>query len=594
MVLSSGARLGPYEVVEPLGRGGMGEVYRARDTRLGRDVAIKVLPARTASFPDALARFEFEARAVAALNHPNILALHDVGTADGVSYAVLELLEGETLRDRLRDGPLPPRKALDLAAQLARGLAAAHAQGIVHRDLKPENVFLTGDGRVKILDFGIAVHEASSQAASVAETRYATETGTLVGTVGYMAPEQVRGEPASPRSDVFSFGLVIHEAVRGSNPFERETLPETMAAILRDQAESLALVPGLPPIAARILDRCLEKRPEDRPESMRDLAFLLDTLAVSPASEASRPDQPYRGTRRIAVRILAGACALLALLTAATWAYVRAGVNRAQADLVSADRARVESSVLRAQQDRLERLRQSARLVASIPQLKALFATRDAPTIRDFLQVYQRNPGTPLWMALWTDGYLLARTDEGAATVPDVGQEWLKALRAAGDAGVITVNGRSYHAAVANAEAGGSIFGSVIAAAPVDSAFAQVLREVTQAEAILLDAQGMAGTSLRSGQVPWDTLDAFRSAAGSAGSREVTVGAARFTAREVSLAEAPPVVAVILAPHDAARGSSRGIQSGVLTVGLAGIALTLLAGLLTIRRLDRRNPGAAR
>src|SRR5262245_60519703 len=214
MDLTVGDRLGPYEILSPLGAGGMGEVYRARDGRLGRDVAIKVLPAGVAGDPDRLQRFEQEARAAAALNHPNILAVHDIGQHDGVAYIVSELLEGETLRDRLTSGALPVRKAVDCAVQIAHGLAAAHERGIVHRDLKPENVFLTADSRVKILDFGLAKltqTEVSGVGASVLPTTPAhTLPGVVLGTVGYMAPEQVRGQQADHRSDIFAFGTVLY------------------------------------------------------------------------------------------------------------------------------------------------------------------------------------------------------------------------------------------------------------------------------------------------------------------------------------------------------------------------------------------------
>src|SRR5438876_4193150 len=203
MSLMPGARLGPYEILAAIGAGGMGEVYRARDTKLDRDVAIKVLPQSIATDPDALARFESEAKSVAALSHPNILAIHDFGNQDGVSYAVMELLEGGTLREMLDAGPLSRRRTMDYALQLARGLAAAHDKGLVHRDLKPENVFVTRDGHVKILDFGLAKRVAPSAASSAR-----TVSGAIVGTAGYMSPEQVRGDAVDHRSDVFSFGAI--------------------------------------------------------------------------------------------------------------------------------------------------------------------------------------------------------------------------------------------------------------------------------------------------------------------------------------------------------------------------------------------------
>src|SRR5579872_885731 len=213
MALTFGTRLGPYQIESPIGAGGMGEVYRARDVRLGRDVAIKILPSSFGTDPERLQRFAQESRAAAALNHPSILSIYDIGEERGSPYVVSELLEGETLRDRLRNGPLPFRKAIDLAQQIARGLAAAHEKGIVHRDLKPENLFLTTDGRAKILDFGLAkfTHSESDRSGDAPTMQVATEAGTLLGTVGYMAPEQVRGKPADPRSDIFALGAILYE-----------------------------------------------------------------------------------------------------------------------------------------------------------------------------------------------------------------------------------------------------------------------------------------------------------------------------------------------------------------------------------------------
>src|SRR5690242_5169314 len=235
--LSSGERLGPYTIVAPLGTGGMGEVYRAHDDRLHRDVAIKVIPPAVAGNPEALARFERESHAVAALSHPNILTIFDVGQSNGHPYAVMELLQGETLRTRLANGPLPVRKAVEIAAQIARGLAAAHDKQITHRDLKPENIFLTPTGGVKILDFGLArtssvINELTRLESPTLEP--ATTPGTVLGTVGYMSPEQVRGEPADHRSDIFALGCVLYEMLTGQRAFRRETAPETMSAILRE------------------------------------------------------------------------------------------------------------------------------------------------------------------------------------------------------------------------------------------------------------------------------------------------------------------------------------------------------------------------
>ena len=248
-----GTRLGQYQIVAALGAGGMGEVYRATDARLGREVAIKVLPARLAADRSARARFEREAQAVAALSHPNILAIHEFGQQDGVAFAVMELLEGETLRARLDRGALPMRKLLQIGAEIADGLAAAHDKGIVHRDLKPENVFVTADGRVKILDFGLARRETVGFSGETpdGETALAgTDPGTVMGTVGYMAPEQVTGQPSDARADIFALGCVLFEMASGRRAFARATVPETMTAILREEP-SLATNTGSRPAGVR-------------------------------------------------------------------------------------------------------------------------------------------------------------------------------------------------------------------------------------------------------------------------------------------------------------------------------------------------------
>ena len=282
-----GTRLGPYEVIAPIGAGGMGEVYRARDVRLDRDVAIKVLPAEFASDPDRLWRFEQEAHAVAALDHPNILALYDVGTYNSAPYIVTQLLEGESLRDRLNAGGLTVRKAVEAAVQIAQGLAAAHEKGIIHRDLKPENVFVTKDGRVKLLDFGIAKLTAPKSVEDpVKQTTVveATEVGTVLGTVGYMSPEQVRGQSVDRRTDIFSFGCVLYEMLSGRSPFRRETAADTASAILLEDPAPLAGIGReIPAALVRIVARCLEKRPEDRFESARDLGFALHAEAEAHA-----------------------------------------------------------------------------------------------------------------------------------------------------------------------------------------------------------------------------------------------------------------------------------------------------------------------
>ena len=298
MALPAGTRLGPYEIVSFIAAGTMGVVYRARDTRLGRHVAIKVLPPAFARDRDRLERFEREARAVAAINHPNIVSVHDIGGADVVddekgtmhaAYLITELLDGETLRARLAAGPLTARRSADVAMQVARGLAAAHDRGVVHRDLKPENIVLQRDGLVKILDFGLAKQSAASPGEQ--ETMAGTDAGTVLGTVGYMAPEQVRGEAAGPRSDLFALGAVLYELASGRRPFERPTAPETMTAILRDDPPALvATPPELAPGLDRIVRHAMEKEPDERFQSARDFAFALQAFNDPSGSGAAVAD----------------------------------------------------------------------------------------------------------------------------------------------------------------------------------------------------------------------------------------------------------------------------------------------------------------
>ena len=279
MTLTPGTRLGPYEVIGPIGAGGMGEVYRARDAKLNRFVAIKVLPGQFAADPDRLARFEREAQAIAALSHPGILAIHDFGRANGVTDAVMELLEGSTLRERLESGPLPPRRAIELAIQIVRALAAAHDKGIVHRDLKPENIFVTADGHVKILDFGLARLIPSSAETAAATTQARTADGLVLGSPGYMSPEQVRGAAADHRSDIFSFGAVLYEMLTGTHAFRGGSAVETMNAILKEDPPTLTLSDmRLAPALNRTIHHCLEKEPAERFQSARDLTFDLDAL----------------------------------------------------------------------------------------------------------------------------------------------------------------------------------------------------------------------------------------------------------------------------------------------------------------------------
>ncbi|HEV8610309.1 MAG TPA: protein kinase [Thermoanaerobaculia bacterium] len=320
MTLAAGTRLGPYEIQAPIGAGGMGEVYRARDTRLERTVAIKVLPENLAEDAAALARFEREARAVAALSHPNILAIHDFGSDRGIAYAVAELLEGTTLRERLSSGALPPRKAIDYAVQAAQGLAAAHEKGIVHRDLKPENVFITDEGRVKILDFGLArVTRPEQRTGGETEeptAAVATEPGVVMGTVGYMSPEQVRGHTADHRSDIFSLGAVLYEMLSGKRAFHGVSAADTMSAVLNADPELAPTLSRAEPALAQIVHRCLEKNPGERFQSARDLAFALGSLWSSARSYAG--PRPTLRPRRVAL------WSALAILLAAFGLFSRA------------------------------------------------------------------------------------------------------------------------------------------------------------------------------------------------------------------------------------------------------------------------------
>jgi len=289
MNLTPGSKLGPYEIVSLLGAGGMGEVYRARDSRLKRDVAVKVLPQALSLDADRLRRFEQEALATAALNHPNILAVFDIGTHEGAPYVVSELLEGETLRERVRGGPLVMRKALDYALQIAHGLAAAHEKGIIHRDLKPDNLFITKDGRVKILDFGLAklTQPEAGAHTSLATATQATEAGVVMGTAGYMSPEQVRGVAVDPRSDIFSFGAILYEMLSGKRAFHGETSADTMSAILKEDPPDLSETGrNVSPALERIVQHCLEKNPESRFHSASDIAFDLEHLSGTSGASA--------------------------------------------------------------------------------------------------------------------------------------------------------------------------------------------------------------------------------------------------------------------------------------------------------------------
>jgi hypothetical protein len=285
MTIPPGTLLGPYEILASIGAGGMGEVYKAKDTRLDRLVAVKVLPEHLAASPDALARFEREAKAVAALNHPNITGIFDLGRWRETTYVAMELLEGESLRARLKGGPIPPRQATELAIQMAQGLAAAHEKGVIHRDLKPDNLWITREGRLKILDFGLAkqTEVAPDPNAGILTQSIAgpqTEVGMIMGTLGYMSPEQVRGTAVDCRADIFSFGAVLFEMLTGKKAFSRETAADTLSAILKEEPPDLdGMSRPIPPGLRRILDHCLEKLPARRFHDAEDLAFALENLA---------------------------------------------------------------------------------------------------------------------------------------------------------------------------------------------------------------------------------------------------------------------------------------------------------------------------
>ena len=298
--LAAGSRLGPYVIDNLIASGGMGSVYRARDSRLDRPVALKVLAPSATTDAGRLARFEQEARTTARLSHPNIVAVYDVGSERGIPYVVSELLRGETLRAQLDGGALPIRVAVDYACDIAHGLVAAHDLDVVHRDLKPENIFITADGRVKILDFGLAKCRNETLGVPTLNSSDSTQPGTILGTVGYMSPEQVRGVVTDARADIFSLGVILHEMIAGRPPFVRESAIETLYAILREDAAPLPHRDGLTPELEQVTRHCLEKMPAARFQSARDLAFILGFTLRSP-----QPPPPPRPARRLLESIFA-------------------------------------------------------------------------------------------------------------------------------------------------------------------------------------------------------------------------------------------------------------------------------------------------
>ena len=325
-MLTSGTKLGPYEIQSQLGAGGMGEVYRARDARLDRTVALKILPSAFSADPDRLHRFQHEAKVLSALNHPNVLAIYDVGEENGVRFLVSEFLEGQSLRDTLAVGTLSRRRLIEYALDVAKGLAAAHEKGIVHRDLKPDNIFITRDDRVKVLDFGLAkqVPDAASDSATMTGA-VPTIPGTVMGTVGYMSPEQVRGLPLDHRSDIFSFGAVLYEMASGTRAFRGDSSVETMNAILKEEVPELSesgvhVSPGL----ERIIRRCLEKKPERRFQSASDLAFALDALSAGSGISQPVGSTPL-ATKKTRLAWIVAALAALVLIACGFWFFRQAG-----------------------------------------------------------------------------------------------------------------------------------------------------------------------------------------------------------------------------------------------------------------------------
>jgi eukaryotic-like serine/threonine-protein kinase len=325
MPLSPGDRLGPYEIVGPLGSGGMGDIYRARDNRLRREVALKMLSDAAVNDSESLARFERETHAVAALNHPNILAIHDSGSHNGVPYAVTELLEGQNLAERLRSGPLAAPRAAEIACQIAEGLSAAHAKGVIHRDIKPENIFLTNDGRAKILDFGIARIEKLATL-SPARAKQQSSSAMLIGTAGYVSPEQVRGKRADAGSDVFGLGAVFYEMLTGRRAFVRESAVETLGAVLRDDPRTYPETAKIPEELRPFVFRCLEKDPADRYQSARDLLLDLRAWQAELTQESAkrvkfRSVPPWKQRRtRITLRAVGGILLfVLGMVAGACW-----------------------------------------------------------------------------------------------------------------------------------------------------------------------------------------------------------------------------------------------------------------------------------
>ena len=437
MTLTPGTKLGTYEIIGLLGAGGMGEVYRARDSQLGRDVAIKVLPAFLSRDPDRLRRFEQEARAAAALNHPNILAVYQMGVHEGAPYLVSELLEGSTLRERLARGPLAARKAVEYAAQTAHGLAAAHEKGIVHRDLKPENLFVTNDGRLKILDFGLAkLIQKPTDEPSAATVSGQTEPGVVLGTVGYMAPEQVRGHAADHRADLFALGAILYEMLTGKRSFHKPTSAETMSAILNEEPPPVSqITPGVPPALQRVVQRCLEKTPEQRFHSASDLAFALEALSDSNISVSG--SQPSSAKSKLTPILIAVSAAIIVVAALILWLARPAGIPviesvvqltndpRAKSGTLVTDGARIYFTVGPAGSLRLAEVSVGGGQIAEVatqlnnPQIVGL--NRDGSNLLLLVSPYI-NQGSQMWLLPLPAGEARRLSDmqvEDASLFPD-------------------------------------------------------------------------------------------------------------------------------------------------------------------------------
>jgi serine/threonine protein kinase/tetratricopeptide (TPR) repeat protein len=425
--LVKGVRIGDYEIQSLLGAGGMGEVYRARDLRLRRDVAIKVLPAFVSADPGRLARFEQEAMATAALNHPNILAVYQMGTYEGAPYLVSELLEGETLRDQIKGGRIGLRRAIEYAVQMARGMAAAHEKGIVHRDLKPENLFVTKDGRVKILDFGLAklAQPQSGSEHSALTVGEETEAGVVMGTAGYMSPEQVRGEAADHRADIFAFGAILYEMLTGLRAFQKPTSAETMTAILNEEPTAISqIAPQVPLALQRVVVRCLEKNPEQRFQSASDLAFALEALSDSGALRQSAIAQMGLDSRRSKYLKLVAVAVVGLGIIAGAYIYLRRPAKLTAKDtIVLGDFANSTGDPIfddTLKQALTTALRQS-------PLLNVLSESRVATTLR----LMRRSPDTPLTPEISRE--ICQRSDGKAwigGSISGIGTEYVIGLRA--------------------------------------------------------------------------------------------------------------------------------------------------------------------